>query len=72
MEYGSLIYIRDWRKKESEHVKTGEEGKTKRCRLDGGGRKVKFEHIDQEVHTFHDSRREKKLRVGRKRLKQKA
>ena len=63
--------IRDWRKKESEIVKAVEEGKAKRCRLDGGGRKVKFEHIDQEVYVFYHSCREKKLRVSRKRLKQK-
>ena len=63
--------IYDWRKKESELVKVVEECKAKRCRLDGGGRKLKFEHIDQEVYIFYHSCCEKKLRVSKKRLKQK-
>ena len=61
-----------WLEKESEVVKAVKEGKAKWCRLDGGGRKLKFEHIDQEGYMFYHSCIEKKLRVSRKRLKQKA
>ncbi len=62
--------IRQWRKQETELLRLAQQ--TKRARVEGGGRKLTSEELEEYICSWVEEKRSQHLRVTRKMLKKKA
>ena len=64
--------IREWRSQKEVLEQLYDDGQKKRLRLDGAGRKIKSDQLEQRLREWISSQRESRLRVSRKMIQKKA